>query len=115
VADIVAHSRPRVPVRRWRIAQYDAGVPRWSELAAAIADDDLEIGELNALPSLIVGFATDYHIQTLNTTQGRRPAHSTVVANGTLEDGRSFQFHYHEVLSRDTDVHSFTDVKIAFK
>ena len=101
--------------------QYDGlgAVPfyfvRWSELAAAIADDNLEIGELNALPSLIVGFATDYHVQVLNTSQGQRHANSTVVASGTLEDGRSFQFHYHEVLSRETDEHSFTDVKIAFK
>jgi len=102
-------------------AQYDGmgAVPvyfvRWSELQAAIADDNLTIGELNALPSLLVGFAADYTVQILDTNQGNRHGNSTLISRGVLEDGRSFQFYYHEEFFPATGEHVFTNVKIAFK
>jgi hypothetical protein len=89
-------------------------IVRWSELSAAIADDNLTIGELNALPSLLVGSASSYRVEVFNTNQGRRHGHSTLVSRGTLEDGRSFQFYYHEEFFPATGEHVFTNVKIAF-
>ncbi len=63
-------------------------VPVWfvrvDELEAAVADDVLTIGELEGLPSLMVGSARSYR-------EILRPGRSIFYnANGTLEDGRSF-------------------------
>ncbi len=62
---------------------------RWSELQDATADDELTILELASLESLEIGSADFYHEQ--NHIFGIHPvSHLTVVARGTLEDGRSF-------------------------
>ncbi len=63
-------------------------VPIWfvklDELEAAVADDVLTIGELEAMPSLMVGSARFYH-EILRPGIGIR-----YNANGTLDDGRDF-------------------------
>jgi hypothetical protein len=60
----------------------------WPELQEAMADDELKIGELADLPSLMIGSATFYN-ETLHPG-----ASINLVARGTLvEDGRIFQLH----------------------
>jgi hypothetical protein len=60
-----------------------------AELEGALADTMLTIGDLEALPSLLIGSATDYHevLHPSEVTKG----HLTVVASGTLSDGRTFR------------------------
>jgi hypothetical protein len=75
-------------------------VPVWfvrlSELQTAMADGDLPIEELAALDSLIIGIADFYHEQ--NHAESNHPvSHLTVVASGTLDDGRAFHLHVVEV------------------
>jgi hypothetical protein len=69
-------------------------VPVWfvslPELQAAMADGELTIGELAALPSLLVGTASLY-TETLQPTQAAQVPLVVFVAQGVLEDGRSFQ------------------------
>ena len=69
-------------------------VPIWfvstADLTAATADGVLTIGELAALPSLIVGTASFFH-ETLHPTQGARVPMIEMNARGTLSDGRTFQ------------------------
>ena len=79
-----------------------------AELTAAMADGALTIGELEALPSLLIGRTSKYQMIQLNPGQGARPGHSTTVAHGTLEDGRSFQYHKFD---RDNETIS---IKISF-
>jgi hypothetical protein len=62
-----------------------------AELDAAAADGVLTMREVEALPSLMVGTATTYH-EILHPVEGARVAKITVVASGTLADGRSFRF-----------------------
>lgn len=62
----------------------------WPELQAAIADDTLTIGELAALPSLLVGSASFYQ-ETLHPIQMAQVLVLEFVIRGTMEDGRSFQ------------------------
>ena len=64
---------------------------RWSELDAAIADDSLTIGELAALPSLVVGEATFYS-ETLHPLGAAKQTMTNIVAYGDLEDERTFAY-----------------------
>ena len=61
----------------------------WLELEVAMTDGLLTIGELETLPSLLVGYAAFY-----NEVQhpGVKQCHSSVEALGCLEDGRLFQY-----------------------
>jgi len=59
-----------------------------SEYEGAIADDVLTIGELASLPSLLIGYASFLHHVIHNTNQPTNHGHETLVAHGTLEDGR---------------------------
>ena len=88
---------------------------RLSELQAAIADDVITIGELESLPSLLIGAATFLEHITHNTNQPTNHGHETLVSRGLLEDGRSFEFRYNEKFLPETDVHVFPNVKIEFK
>lgn len=72
---------------------------RWSELEAAIADDNLTIGELAGLPSLLEGVATFYS-ETLHPFQGSRQTMLSIVALGVLEDNRIFRFQATETLGQ---------------
>lgn len=87
-------------------------VPVWfvslPELEAAIADGELTIGELGALPSLILGEATFYS-ETLHPLPFAQNDRLVIVARGSLEDGRTFQLQ--AVASLDL----LTHVRIAFR
>lgn len=63
----------------------------WSELEAAITDDVLTIGELEALPSLLIGGAT-FYTETLHPFQAAQQTMTDIVAFGYLEDGRAFTY-----------------------
>ena len=62
----------------------------WEELQVAIADDVLTMPELEAIPSLIKGSATDFH-ETLHPTGGAVNPKILINASGTLADGRRFR------------------------
>jgi hypothetical protein len=70
-------------------------VPVWfvpsATLAAGVADGVLTIGELAAMPSLLRGSASFFH-ETLHPTQAANHPMLRIVASGTLEDGRRFDF-----------------------
>jgi hypothetical protein len=75
-------------------------VPFWfvhlSEFQAAIADGELTIVELASLGSRVVGTARFYNEQ--NHIFGlHQVSHYTMVASGTLDDGRSFDLLFVEV------------------
>ena len=87
---------------------------RRSELQAAIADDVLTIGDLESLPSLVVGKASFLEHIIHNTNQPTNHGHETLVSRGLLEDGRSFEFRYNEKFLPETGEHVFPNVKIEF-
>lgn len=86
-------------------------VPVWfvspAELAAAMADGVLTIGELSALPSLQVGTADSFQ-EVLHPSEAAKHGKLTITASGTLSDGRAFQLQVSA--SRDRLNH----VKISF-
>ena len=88
---------------------------RWSELQAAIADDVITIGQLESLPSLLIGHASFLQQIAHNTNQPTNHGHETLVSRGVLEDGRSFEFRYNEKFLPETGEHVFPNVKIEFK
>ncbi len=64
---------------------------RWPELEAAVADGELTIGELAALPSLLIGAASFFNESIRNSIVEQRGGNEAVVASGTLTDGGWFQ------------------------
>jgi hypothetical protein len=86
-----------------------------AELEAAISDDVLTIGELQGLPSLLIGSATFLEHIVHNTNQPTNHGHETLVSRGTLDDGRTFEFRYNEKFLPETGTHVFPNVKIDFK
>jgi hypothetical protein len=84
------------------------------ELLTAIADDVLTISELESLPSLMIGHATQYQFVQLNSGRVNshptmRGGHTQTVARGLLEDGRSFQYYLTTVGGE------ITSIKIGFE
>ena len=84
------------------------------EYVDAIGDDVLTVSELQSLPSLLIGSATEYHYVQLNSGRTNafptsRDGHSQTVAHGLLSDGRSFQLH------RNTHGPEVTSLRIAFE
>ena len=79
-----------------------------AELAAATQDGVLTIGELQALPSLLIGFADSYLDVVHNSNQGGAgKGHEVLNASGTiLQSGLPFYFHYTEEFDPDTGVHT---------
>jgi len=77
-----------------------------AELAAATQDGVLTIGELQALPSLLIGFADSFLEVLHNDNQGGAgKGHSVLNASGTiLQSGLPFYFHYTEEIDADTGV-----------
>ena len=63
----------------------------WAELEPAIADGNLTIGDLEALPSLLIGTATTY-TETLHPFGFAQQTMISIVTSGFLEDGRKFSF-----------------------
>jgi hypothetical protein len=68
-------------------------VPVWvvdaEDMEEAIADGVLTMPELADIPSVVVGEATNFH--EMIQPDSRDPRQVTLVAKGTLEDGRTFQ------------------------
>lgn len=91
----------------------------WSELQAAMGDGVLTIGELQGLPSLLVGSASFLRIVTHNSSgpgsQGINHGQTTLVAGGELADGRAFQFRYVEQFLPETGEHVLLTVTISFR
>jgi len=85
---------------------------RWSELQSAIADDQLTIGELAALPSLLIGSASFFLESIRNSVPEQRGGNEALVASGTLADGRSFQVEITEKFREGE--HLFPHVRIEF-
>jgi hypothetical protein len=79
-----------------------------AELAAATQDGVLTIGELQALPSLLIGFADSFLEVIHNDNQGGAgKGHEVLNASGTiLQSGLPFYFHYTEEFDPDTGVHT---------
>lgn len=86
---------------------------RWPDLQAAVADDELAVVELAALPSLLIGSASFYHESIRNDIRGQRGGNEAVVAAGTLTDGRSFQVEITEKFREGE--HLFPHVRIDFR
>jgi hypothetical protein len=90
----------RTPVQaRWR---GNGAVPIYfvdiEDLLDAIGDDVVTVAELKRLPSLKVGYASEYlfiqHSSSRsNSFTTSREGQTETTAQGVLEDGRSFQFH----------------------
>lgn len=73
---------------------------RWSELRAAIADDELTIGELASLPSLLIGSASFFeYVNQIGVLrpQGEGNGKIEIVSSGTMNDGHDFQFSVREM------------------
>lgn len=62
----------------------------WPALQAAAADGELTIGELSALPSLLVGSASFYS-ETLHPSEAAQVPLTVIVARGWLEEGHAFR------------------------
>ncbi len=86
---------------------------RWPELQAAVADDELTVGELAGLPSLLIGSASLYLESIRNSIVEQRGGNSVVVASGTLTDGRSFQVEFTEEFREGE--HLFPQIRIEFR
>jgi len=86
---------------------------RWPDLQAAVADDELTVVELAALPSLLISSASFYHESIRNDIRGQRGGNEAVVAAGTLTDGRSFQVEITEKFREGE--HLFPHVRIDFR
>jgi hypothetical protein len=86
---------------------------RWPEMQAAVADDELTVAELASLPSLLIGSASIYHESVRNDIRGQRGGNETVVATGTLTDGRTFQVEFTEKFREGE--HLFPHVRIDFR
>ena len=93
---------------------------RTDELAVAAGDGVLTITELQALPSLVVGIADDFHQVIHNSNQapgalkqGHNKGHEELDATGTiLGSGLPFFFHYIEEFDPQTNVHTFRAARI---
>jgi hypothetical protein len=94
---------PIDPVPLYALLMGNGAVPiwfvRWSELRAAIADDELTIEEARSLPSLVVGSASFFEYVNqlgLLRPQGEGNGKIEIASSGTLNDGRDFQFSVRE-------------------
>jgi hypothetical protein len=95
---------PIDPVPVYALLMGNGAVPiwfvRWSELQAAIADGELTIGELAALPSLLIGSASFFEfVNQIGTLRPQGPGNGKIeiASSGTLNDGREFQFSVREM------------------
>jgi hypothetical protein len=73
---------------------------RWSELQASIADGEITIGDLAALPSLLIGSASFFEfVNQIGTLRPQGPGNGKIeiASSGTLNDGREFQFSVREM------------------
>jgi hypothetical protein len=90
------------------------------QLGAAAADGVLTIAELQALPSLLIGSADDFHQVIHNSNQApgaqkqeNAKGHEELDATGTiLGSGLPFLFHYIEEFDPLTNVHTFRGARV---
>lgn len=75
----------------------------WGELQAYIADDNLSMLELEGMSSLLKGSASFYN-EVLHPTGGAKVPMINYVAQGNLEDGRTFQVQVLLVAEKATNV-----------
>jgi hypothetical protein len=61
----------------------------WAELQTAMADGNLTIPELLAIPSLQMGSAGSFH-ETLHPSEAAQQAELTMVASGSISTGQTF-------------------------
>ena len=85
----------------------------WPDLQAALADDELTVVELAALPSLLIGSASVFIESIRNDIRGQRGGNEAVVAAGSLTDGRTFQVEFTEKFRAGQ--HLFPHVRIDFR
>jgi hypothetical protein len=93
------------------VSEGNGAVPMWfvpeDQMIAAMADGEVTITELAALPGLLIGYATHFH-ELLHPSPlppemggGGHPVPKLVLnARGQLEDGRSFNVHFTVVAER---------------
>jgi hypothetical protein len=84
-----------IQVRIWGLGAVPIYFVRWQELEAAILDRELTIGELQALPSLRIGYANFYTSDAHPAFTAPTPQYIgpfQISARGVLQDGRQFQF-----------------------
>ncbi len=87
-----------------------------AELEAAIVDDVLTIGELEALPSLRVGYTRHMWsgAKNGNHPQVHRHTRGWLTAMGEMEGGGGFFVHWLEQVDMETGVRTFKNMTIKF-
>lgn len=91
-----------------------------AELAAAAQDGVLTIGELQALPSLLIGVADGFEQVIHNSNQApgaeeqqKSKGHEVLSARGIIvQSGLPFFVHYVEEFDPNTGIHTFPTVRI---
>jgi hypothetical protein len=113
-------SFPIDPVPVYALLMGNGAVPiwfvRWSDLEAAIVDDDLTIGELAALPSLLIGSASFFeYVNQIGVLRPQGPGNGKIeiASSGTLNDGRDFQFSVREM--GENQISTLRHVRIEFR
>jgi hypothetical protein len=111
---------PIDPVPVYALLMGNGAVPiwfvRWSDLEAAIVDDDLTIGELAALPSLLIGSASFFeYVNQIGVLRPQGPGNGKIeiASSGTLNDGRDFQFSVREM--GENQISTLRHVRIEFR
>jgi hypothetical protein len=107
-------------IRFWGLGAVPIYFVDQTELAAAAQGGVLTIGELQTLPSLLIGIAEHYEqvIHNSNQVRGAQEqqkdkGHETLIARGTIvQSGLPFFVHYVEEFDPYTGVHTFRAVRI---
>jgi hypothetical protein len=107
-------------VRIWGLGAVPIYFVDEAELAAAAADGVLTIGELQALPSLLIGVAQSFEQVIHNSNQApgaeeqqKSKGHEVLTAHGTItQSGLPFFFHYIEQFDPHTGIRTFITVRI---
>jgi hypothetical protein len=84
---------------------------RWSELEAAVADDNLTIAELAALPSGVLRGEATFYTETLHPAGAAQQTMISIVTSGFLADGRKFIYQ----ATGTKEENRLNHVKIEFK
>jgi hypothetical protein len=84
---------------------------QWSELQSALMDNVITVPELWAMKSLRVGSASFFH-ESLRPIGGGKRSSLQIVAQGMLQDGKSFQV---EATATESQPDVFSHVRIAFR
>lgn len=107
-------------IRFWGLGAVPIYFVDEAELAAAAQDSVLTIGELQALPSLLIGIAETFEQVIHNSNQApgaqeqqKNKGHEMLNARGTImQSDLPFFFHYIEEFNPNTGVRTFPTVRI---